>query len=81
MTATGEPTDPTDVTLLYSEPDGTVVEVPVGDLDHGGAGVYSYALDTTDKPGTWRYRFVGTGVAQAAGDRSFVVDAATVVAA
>ena len=78
---TGQPADPTTVQLIYQPgvwyPQNLPGKVTVdqANLSHVAAsGVYSYVLDTTGYPGRWRYRFVGTGALQAAGDKTFFVD-------
>ncbi len=70
----GLPADPTDVTLVYQPAMARKVSVTLLDLSHEGTGIFAYDLDTTGRPGVWRYRFVGTGDVQAAGDLEFVVD-------
>ena len=78
---TGAPADPSLVQLVYQPgvwyPHNLPQKVTVDetDLTHvASSGVYSYVLDTTGLPGRWRYRFVGTGTLQAAGDKTFYVD-------
>lgn len=62
-------TNPTAVTLKVKKPDGTVSTVAT---TNASTGVY-HADVSIDQAGTWRYRFAGTGDAQAAGESVFVV--------
>lgn len=68
----GDPADPTTVTVQILTPGNIeTTETPIRD----GAGLYHYDVTLTT-PGTWQYRFIGTGavVAQTA-DRSLYVNA------
>jgi len=70
FTVSGVATDPTTVTLLITDPNGTVTSVtPV----HDSTGNYHYNFLTVT-PGQHEYRWVGTGAVQAATDVTFVVN-------
>ena len=66
----GAPADPTAVTVQVRPPQGSVsTYTPTRD----GVGAYHYDL-TLSVPGTYWYRFIGTGAVTAeSADRSFVV--------
>lgn len=69
--SSGTPADPTTVAVTYRPPGGTPVsQTPVRD----SVGAYHYDVQLT-QPGTWIYRFIGTGaiVAQS-GDQTFYVN-------
>ena len=77
---TGEPTDPSTVTLKFSQgagkyPSTTWVYQGVGSITRSGTGVYVAELDTTDQPGTWTVVWFGTGAVQVVQDAQFPVKA------
>lgn len=76
----GTATDPTTVTLTITAPDGTttIITSPAAALHNPSTGEWYYDL-TPDAPGTWTYRFAGTG-AVVAGE-SATVDVGSVGAA
>jgi len=75
--------DPTGVRFVFETPAGVVTEYVYGtdvEVVKDSTGVYHVNLDTTDKPGTWKYRFYGTGTGQSAGQNKFKVMRAVPVA-
>lgn len=72
---TGEPADPTTVTLTILSPDGDETTVDQGDLSNPSVGVWEYDYTTVTPIGKWYYGFAGTGAIVATGKRSFVVKA------
>lgn len=80
FSVSGTPTDPTNVTVRYMEPDGTITVLgPVAGGTGGGgitrvsAGVFKISV-TLDAAGYWFARFEGTGAATAAEDHQLIVD-------
>lgn len=72
----GVVTDPTTVTAIISEPDGTETTYVYGtdaELVKDSTGVYHVDISAMTA-GRWVYRFEGTGAAQAAGERVFLVE-------
>lgn len=67
--ATGANINPTTVTFTIRKPDGTQTSPSV---TNPSTGVYQTQV-SIDQPGTWRWRAVGTGAAQAAMDSAFQV--------
>lgn len=67
---TGTAVDPTTITVQYQSPQGTTTtQTPIRD----SVGAYHYDLALT-QPGTYRYRFIGTGIVTAQSeDRRFEV--------
>ena len=65
----GVPSTPTTTVCTVRRPDGTE-ETPVPQTASPGA---LYALVAATMPGRWHYRWVGTGVVQAAEEGVFVV--------
>lgn len=51
---------PTDVVLSLRKPGGTLVTVPLADLDNPVLGTYQYEY-TVDEAGRWHYRWQATG--------------------
>jgi len=72
--STGLPVDPTDITATVKKPDGTVTtyDYNPGAIIRDSLGVYHLDL-TTDQPGTWAARIVGTGAAADVGTVTFYV--------
>lgn len=70
----GDLTDPTEVTLSYTDPIGEETTLTWGDddIDQVEEGVFRYDL-FLDQSGDWRWRMVGTGAIDA--ERSGVVNA------
>jgi hypothetical protein len=75
------PIDPATVTLAFTVYDqlgnvkNTVTNwtVTAGQIVKDSTGNYHADLDTSNKPGVWDYRYVGTAAGQAAVDGSFRV--------
>lgn len=76
----GTPTDPTTLTATYRSPAGVKTTLTYGvdsALEQDSVG--NYHLDVTASlPGTWRYRFAGTGLAAGVGEGQFFVRASLV---
>ena len=69
------PTDPTVVTLKYSDPTGAVTTLTYEEdltLSRVGVGEYQAEFIAT-RPGTWRYRWESSGAITAAAEGSFQV--------
>lgn len=67
----GAATDPTSVVCKVCDPLGVITTLSAS---HDSTGAYSAEVDLTDAyPGEWTYRFAGTGVCQAAEEKSFYV--------
>lgn len=69
------PTDPTVITLKYSDPMGNVTELTFDEdlsLSRVGVGEY-YAEFIATRPGTWRYRWQSSGAITAAAEGQFQV--------
>jgi len=56
-TLTEAPVDPSNISILVEQPDGTNVTYAVGDLTHAAAGLYT-KLVTLDQRGTYGFRIV-----------------------
>lgn len=74
--ASGTAADPTTIVLRFAN----LVATPTvwtylgtGSIVKDSTGNYHADLDTTALPGEWRYRWIGTGAVQAAGDGAFQV--------
>lgn len=70
----GQPADPTVVKLFYAGP-GTETELTydgVSTIVREGVGSY-YVDIVPQMPGTWRYRWQGSGTVTAAGEERFEV--------
>lgn len=69
------PTDPSVVVCRYRQPNGNTTSLEYG-ADEGvtraSAGAY-YANVVADLPGTWSYRWEGTGTLTAAAEGTFTV--------
>lgn len=68
-------TDPTTVTAVIRTPGGVNTTYVFGvdaELVKDSTGVYHVDV-AADQAGRWVYRFVGTGAAAAAGERTFLV--------
>jgi hypothetical protein len=67
--------DPTTVTLTYRINQGAPVVLTYnpGVIVRDGTGLYHAVLDTTSLPGTWTYRWQGTGAVIAPKWNSFFV--------
>lgn len=75
LNTAGAPTDPTVVSLTYTDPSGNLATVLQAALTNdAAAGVWTYAL-TVDEAGVWTYRFEGTG-AVVAGETQYLLVAA-----
>lgn len=74
FSVSGTPTDPTTVTLAVTGPDGTAdtYDYALAEITRSSAGVYTKTI-TTDEPGTWVYKWTGTGTAADVADGSFHV--------
>lgn len=75
--------DPTGVRFVQENPTGASTEYVFGtdiEVVKDSTGVYHVNVDTTGHPGTWKYRFYGTGTGQAAGQLKFKVMRAVPVA-
>jgi hypothetical protein len=70
-THAGVNADPTTVTCVITDPDGTVTTTT--SVTKVADGVYTYDVDVT-KSGVWKYHFAGTGGIKAAGKNRFYVD-------
>lgn len=69
-------TDPTTVTAIIRAPAGTETTLVFGAdsaLVKDSTGVYHVDI-ATNAAGRWLYRFEGTGAAEAAGERVFLVE-------
>ena len=64
----GDPVDPTTVSCTVRSPNGTLTAPST----QGTAGVYTATVEPTT-PGTWYYRFAGTGSYVAAEEDSFKI--------
>lgn len=61
--------NPTAVSIKVTNPAGTTTTYVYGtdaDLIRSSTGMYYINIDTTDKPGKWKYRWYSTGTGQAA---------------
>jgi hypothetical protein len=82
FTVGGTPTDPTNITAKYREPDGTIITFgPVAGGTGGSgitrvsAGIFKFTTPIVlDAAGYWKARFEGTGAAAAAEDHELIVD-------
>lgn len=76
-------TDPTTVTLIVEDPDGTqtTYTYALGTVTKESTGVYYKVLGTTilTKIGWWIYRWTGTGAVATSGEEKFRVVASEVV--
>ena len=70
--AAGSLTDPTTVTLVVKEPDGTETTYTTVQVTHDATGRYSKDF-APDQSGTHFYRWVGTGAVAAAFEGAFFV--------
>lgn len=68
--ASKAPVNPTTVTFTVRKPDGTVSNPAASS---SATGVFTAQLPI-DQSGTWRWRAVGTGAAQAAEESDFLVE-------
>lgn len=77
-TATGQPADPTTITLKYVAPGGTVQSAvyPNAMITRVSTGVYSAELDSTGKAGPWTVEWIGTGAVQAIAAASWMITSA-----
>ena len=73
--ATGQPTDPTTITLKYLPPGGSVqtVTYPNALITRVSAGVYAAELDSTGLPGIWTVEWAGTGAVQVTADSGYTI--------
>jgi len=74
--ANGAYQDPTTVKFVFEPPGAAAVEYTYltdSQIVRVSAGIYTVDLDTTDKPGTWYYRFYSTGTGKAAEQNQFHV--------
>lgn len=74
--ATGQPADPTTITVKYLPPGGGGVQTityPNALITRVSAGVYATELDTTGLPGNWTVEAIGTGAVQAIADSGFTI--------
>lgn len=69
VVATGDEIDPSSVVITVEAPNGTTSTPSVSNPSTGSFTVQTAAT----MPGTYRYRAVGTGAAQAAGQGFFLV--------
>ena len=75
--AAGAATDPTTVSFKYINPSGTVVTLVYltdAALVRSSAGDF-YVDININEPGTWFYRFIGTGAVQVVEEGQFGVEA------
>ena len=75
-TEAGDAQDPTGVRFVFETPAAQVTEYVYGtdvQVVKDSTGIYHVNLDTTDKPGTWKYRFYSTGTGQSAAQAKFKV--------
>ncbi len=75
-TATDALSDPTTLTAIVVHPDGTETSYVFGtdaELIHDSLGLFHIDI-ACDEPGEWGYRFVSTGTAAGAGQKSFYVN-------
>lgn len=68
----GNPADPTTITLKVLDPAGTITEPPVF---RTGTGSYYADFVLPNEPGSWSYRWEGTGDVQVAEEGKFTVRA------
>ncbi|HEU4543051.1 MAG TPA: hypothetical protein VFR23_18110, partial [Jiangellaceae bacterium] len=64
FTVSGTPTDPTTISLIITDPEGTETTYTYAavQITRTSAGIYTKAI-TCNKAGTWTYEWVGTGAA------------------
>lgn len=76
FTVSSTPTDPSTISLLVKEPDGTsnTYTYAGAAIDKDDTGDYHKDIDA-DVEGTWKYGFVGTGAVATAEFDEFVVRA------
>lgn len=69
FTSSGVPVDPTTITVKIMAPSGTISTYTFagGDITKVQTGVYDYVLSITSS-GKWKYKWFGTGTAQAASE-------------
>lgn len=60
--------DPTTVVCKYRKPDGTIVTVPGGQVQHTDIGKFKFTI-SPDMPGEWRFHMAGSGGIIAAEER------------
>ena len=68
--------DPATVTFVFETPAAVVTDYVYGtdvEVVKDSTGVYHVNLDTTNQPGTWKYRFFSTGNGQTAAQAKFKV--------
>lgn len=80
---TGEPVDPTTVTLLVRSP-SDVLYTYTTEVVKDSVGEYHYDFSTVAitnvDSGTWHYRFEGEGTAEVAEEKSFILRYSPVIA-
>lgn len=71
----GAATDPTTVTLLVQDPNGTETSYTyaLGQVTKDGTGLYSKSI-TMSTPGTWYYKFIGTGTCAAVDKGHLIIE-------
>lgn len=72
-----EVADPTTVELRFKDPiSGDTTSYTDADFDHDAdTGVYSIDVDSTGfNEGTWYYKWIGTGVVEAAYEWAFIIN-------
>ncbi len=81
FTVNGTPTDPTTITATVRKPNGTTTAYVYGTdawPTRSSAGIYVVDI-VGNASGIWRVRFEGTGAAQTAVERMFVIDQSEVL--
>jgi len=77
--STGAPVDPSTINLFVEDPTGDVTEYTTPAVVKVSVGVYYYQL-TVSLPGTWTYKWQGTGTVIATSpDTSFFVQASGLI--
>jgi hypothetical protein len=77
FTVAGVSTDPTTCVVKYQDPSGTVSTKTYGsdvEVVKDSTGRYHINI-SPNASGTWYFRFIGTGAAQAGGEQAFIVRA------
>lgn len=70
----GTPTDPTAITIIVREPDGTETGYDQSDATNPSVGVWSFQIPSAlDSCGIWTVKFFGTATLVAAQEVSFKV--------
>jgi hypothetical protein len=76
---TRQPADPTTVKLRVQDPSGAEVDYLIPTMTHPSTGLFQQEI-VSAMPGTWKYRWEGTGAVIAASEKSFEVQASAFAA-